>query len=288
MLVSLSLSKFGLNRKDAEEAKQVAARHGGDEASFAVTKRLLAGNAAYDLIRKYDSGLGAYNRKHTLPWDDAGTRLLPTLQYDEYMTYMRAARAERDNLVRSFLSGYDAFVQADRTALGTAFNPDDYPDRFLVRDKFEMKLDVSPVPDGKDFRVTVSKEDLIELQQNVAARISNAEEIARRDLMARLAEPLQKMASTLGDPDKKLTLNVTVPLVENLREILDLLPKLNVLDDPRIEKFRLAAQKSVAHYEPESLKNSQVVRTVVASKAQEIVDAMADFMGAPVVPAEAA
>jgi hypothetical protein len=129
---------------------------------------------------------------------------------------------------------------------------------------------------------------MIELQLSVANRIANAEEIARHDLMARLAEPLQKMANSLGDPDKKLTLNITVPLVENLREILDLLPKLNVLDDPRIEKFRLAAQKSIAHYEPESLKTSQVIRTVVAGKAQEIVDAMAEFMGAPVVPAEAA
>ena len=59
MLVSLSLSKFGLNRKDQDEAKEVADRHGGSEASFAVTKRLLQGNAAYDLIRKFDAALHA-------------------------------------------------------------------------------------------------------------------------------------------------------------------------------------------------------------------------------------
>ena len=98
ILVTLSLPKFGLNRKDDGEAKEVAKRHGADSKSAAVTKRLLQGNPAYDAIRKFDAALGLWNRTQTLPWNDDGTRMLPTLQYDTYMTYMRQARAEREGL----------------------------------------------------------------------------------------------------------------------------------------------------------------------------------------------
>jgi hypothetical protein len=286
MLVTLSLSKLGLNRKDPNEAKEVAKRHGGDAESFRVTKRLLAGNKAHKAIRTFDSSLAEYHRKHTLPWDDKGTRLLPVLSFDGHTKYIRDARATREGLVAAFITDFHAFKQADRIALGTAFSEADYPDPYQLRRAFAMDFKIDPVPDGKDFRITVSKEDMLELEKGVAARIANAEQVIKQELMGRLAEPLQKMAEKLGDPDKKFTLGTTVPLVEGLREILDMLPAMNIVGDPRIERFRQSALK-LSKYEPETLKNSPVVRTVVASKAQEIVDAMSDFMGAPVVPLDA-
>ena len=73
-----------------------------------------------------DAALHVWNRTQTLPWNDDGTGLLPTLQYDAYMTHMRHARTDRERLVRLFLDNYDAFVQSDRAALGTMFRASDY------------------------------------------------------------------------------------------------------------------------------------------------------------------
>jgi len=286
MLVALSLSKFGLNRKDDDEAREVARRHGADSKSWAVTKRLLQGNTAFDAIRKFDTAFSAWNRKQTLPWDDNGTRLLPTVNYDPYMAHVRLQRTAREGLVRAFLNGYDSFVSGDRTTLGSAWNPRDYPDRYIVREKFGMELAVTPVPDAKDFRITVSKADLLELQRNVADQLRNAEDKARRELFGRLAEPLLKMAEKLADRDKKMTLTTTVPLIENLREIIELIPTLNIIGDANLEAFRRVALEKLAHITPETLKSNDLVRTVAARHAQEIVDAMSDFMGpAPVAVA---
>lgn len=287
ILVSLSTPKYGLNRHDDTEAKEVARRHGADSKSIGVTKRLLQGNPAFDAVRKFDTALHVWNRTQTLPWNDDGTRLLPTLQYDAYMTYMRQARTDRERLVRAFMDGYDAFVQADRATLSTMFNVSDYADRWTVRERFNFKLDVQPVPDGKDFRVTVSKGDMIDLQRNVDARIREAEDKARLDLFHRLATPIFEIASKLGDSAKDLTLRTTNPLVENLREILDLIPRLNITGDAKIMEFHRRATEQLAHITPETMKDNDLVRSVAARQAQSILDEMSDFMG-PVPVAAAA
>jgi hypothetical protein len=287
ILVALSTPKFGLNRADEDEAKAVASKHHAEAKSVTVTKRILQGNPSFDAIRKFDGQLGIYNRKMTLPWDDNGTRMLPTLQYDEYMAYMRKARTDRDELVRVFLAGYDSFVQADRQKLGTLFRSSDYPNRWLVRDRFAFALDVQPVPDGKDFRIAVGKIERAEMEKNVENRVKQAEERARTDLMQRLAEPLWKMVERL-DTDNKVTLTTTVPLIENLREVLDLIPRLNIVGDPKIEEFRRAALEKLAHITPQTLKESDLVRSVAVRQAQAIIDDMADFMGGPTPSAIAA
>ena len=288
ILVSLSTPKYGLNRHDDTEAKAVAQRHGADSKSIGVTKRLLQGNPAFDAIRKFDTALHVWNREQTLPWNDDGTRLLPTLQYDAYMAHMRNARTDRERLVRAFLDNYDAFVQSDRATLGTMFNASDYADRYTVRERFTFKLDVQPVPDGKDFRVTVSKGDLIDLQKNVDARLREAEDKARLDLFQRLSAPLFEIATKLGD-GKDLTLRTTNPLAQNLREILDLIPRLNITGDAKIMEFHAAATERLSHITPETMKDNDLVRSVAARQAQAILDEMSDFMGpVPVALAAAA
>ena len=288
ILVSLSTPKYGLNRHDENEARDVAKRHGADSKSIGVTKRLLQGNPAFDAVRKFDAALHVWNRTQTLPWNDDGTRLLPTLQYDAYMTHMRHARTDRERLVRLFLDNYDAFVQSDRAALGTMFRASDYADRYAVAQRFTFALEVQPVPDGKDFRVTVSKGDMLDLQKNVDARIAAAADKARLDLFHRLAAPLQEIATKLGD-GTDLTLRTTNPLAENLREILDLIPRLNITGDAEIMRFHAAALDKLAHITPETMKGNDLVRSVAARQAQSILDEMSDFMGpAPATLAAAA
>ena len=280
VLVTLSLSRFGLNRREDEEARAVARRHAADSASVSVVKRILHGAAGYDAIRKFDGQLGEWNRRHSLPWSDAGTRLLPTLGYADYMERVRQSRAEREGLVRTFLDSYDAQIQADRARLGTMFRASDYPDRCTVRERFAFRLDVTPVPDGKDFRISVSREEMLAMTAGVDERIRAAEEKARLDLFHRLAGPLSDMAEKLGS-GRDLTLQTTNPLIENLTAILDLIPRLNITGDPKIEEFRRLALEKLASITPTTLRDNDLVRAVAANRAQEILDRMADFMGGP-------
>ena len=147
---------------------------------------------------------------------------------------------------------------------------------------------MQPVPDGKDFRVTVSKGDMLDLQKNVDARIAAAADKARLELFHRLAAPLLEIATKLGD-GKDLTLRTTNPLAENLREILDLIPRLNITGDAEIMRFHAAALDKLAHITPETMKGNDLVRSVAARQAQSILDEMSDFMGpAPATLAAAA
>ena len=45
-----------------------------------------------------------------------------------------------------------------------------------ILDRFEMKVDMQPVPDARDFRIALSKEDMTRLQGEVDNRLKAAEE----------------------------------------------------------------------------------------------------------------
>jgi hypothetical protein len=286
MLVSLHLSKWGVNRQDEPSATDLALRKRANSKAIRVTKRLLADNTAYDAIRKFDSALSSWYRANTVPFDDNDARLLPTTEYDRFTTHMRNSRTQREALVRGFLIDYDAFVSGDRrdgSGLGEMWNAKDYPDRFTVAERFGMKLDMAPVPDKKHFLVTIGREELLELQRGVDARIAAAEAKVRADLFRQLSAPIMAMAEKLAS-DRKLTLGTTGPLVENLQTVLALIPRYNLTGDKDLDAFCTRA-KELSTVAPETLKTNPMVRGSVARRAQAIIDEMSDFMGgAPSAP----
>lgn len=289
MLVTLHLSKWGVNRQDEQSATDLAQRKRANKKALRVTKRLLADNSAYDAVRKFDANLSTWYRANTVPFDDHDASLLPTTEYDRFTTYMRNARTQREALVRGFLSDYDTFVTGDRndgTGLGDLWNARDYPDRFTVAERFAMKLDLSPVPDKKHFLVTIGRDELLELQRGVDARIAAAERKVRMDLFRQLAQPILAMAEKLAS-DRKLTLGTTGPMIENLQAVLDLIPRYNLTGDTDLDAFCQRA-KELSAIAPQTLKSNPLVRESAARRAQSIIDDMADFMGGAPEPVAAA
>jgi predicted DNA-binding transcriptional regulator YafY len=68
--------------------------------------------------------------------------------------------------------------------------------------------------------------------------------------------------------------------VRNLEEIVDLLPGLNLLDDPDLEAMRLDVKARLAGYDPKDLRKDTAVRAEAAREANEIMERMAGFMSA--------
>ena len=68
-------------------------------------------------------------------------------------------------------------------------------------------------------------------------------------------------------------------LVENIREICDVLPRLNVTGDADLARFASTVQAELSHYDVEDLKQDDVLRKQAADKSQAILDQMMDVYG---------
>jgi hypothetical protein len=73
--------------------------------------------------------------------------------------------------------------------------------------------------------------------------------------------------------------------VSNISELVDLIPGLNVLDDPDLNQLAREIKAKLAGHDPKDLRKDKATRTQAAKDAEEIMGRMAGFMAA-VAPAQ--
>ena len=282
ILITLGLSAYAPRKTDKRVTSQVLNQHGAGHDAGRWIKNLLP-EAALKPIGELDSEIRRFHYQRTLPWTDDGRRILPTAAFDEYMTQMRSYRAAREIRVKGFLDNYDRYVQEAKRILNGTFDQSDYPDRFTAQRRFGFRLDSVPVPSETDFRVSLADGDMDALRESVRSQVERAEQLARNDLLLRLAEPLAHMVNRLADGSAVFRDS----LVENLREVASLIPALNVTGDPRIEALRAEITSKLCNFPAETLRTVEVIRGAVARDAQSILDKMSTWLPTD-VPMEAA
>lgn len=273
ILVTLSLSAFAPRKVDRRVTNTVLHQHGAGHDAGRWVKNLLP-ETALKPIAELDGEIRRFHASRTLPWTDDGRRILPTAAFVDYMAQMRAYRAAREERVRTFLGNYTLHLAEARRILNGTFNPADYPDPGRVHRRFGFRLDSTPVPDAQDFRVSLHDTDLDELRGSVQSQVERAEQIARNDLLLRIAEPLTNMVNRLSDREAVFRDS----LIENLKEIAAVIPALNITGDPRIESLRVSITSELIRFSPDALRADPTLRAGTAAKAQAILDKMSDWL----------
>lgn len=273
ILVKLSIGLPGNTRKDPKLTGDVQREHKLSEKSGRWLKQLYP-DEALDPLHKLVTEARAWHYLHSLPWADEGWRILPTEHYFEYAEMMRSYRERFEDLSQAhFLAKYDDWVAWALQAHNGTMDHRDYPGAEAVKHKFAFKVDHQPVPCGADFRVQFAAEEMDSLRQQVDSRVALAAEEARKDLWQRLIEPVRNMVERLKDP--KATFRDT--LVGNLREIVGLIPALNVTEDQTLIAFRAEVQQELCKHGPDTLRDSPPTRSEVAAKAAAILSRMEGY-----------
>lgn len=273
LLVQLSISQWLARKYDKKITKEVATTHGTTIDAGRYNKSLLPMHNLLDSVHKKATVVREAYYKNTLPWGIDGTMMLPATNYLQFMTEFRKQKSDWVSLVNNFVDEYPTLVQNAQTILGSLYDPADYPSQEAIRDKFRMDMAVFPVP-SSDFRVSIASDELSRIQQDVEARVMNAQQQAMTEVWQRLFDRVKHMAEKLSDP-KAIFKN---SMVENAREICALLPRLNFADDPNLEALRREVEDKLLKH-PEALRNDPDLRSDTAEEARRIMAAMGSFMG---------
>jgi len=96
------------------------------------------------------------------------------------------------------------------------------------------------------------------------------------DLWNRLYRVVNHMAERLADPENKFKNS----LVDNIVDLCDLLPRLNITSDPKLEKALLEVRQKLTAYDSQTLRDSNDIRSQTALEAQKILDKMKHYLPA--------
>ena len=274
LLVQLNIYTWSANKLDKEISAETSAIKGAISNSVRTHKSLLP---MCDMLTDIKSKASLIRQRfydNTLPWGVKGIQILPTANYLTFMTEFRKERSEYEHLVNRFVPEYPQLVLDAQRFLGTAYKPADYPEAHEIADKFKMDMQVMPVPNN-DFRVNIADEELERIHDEVSARVKQAAQGAMQDVWQRLYDKVKHFAEKMDDP-KAIFRDSTV---DHLVDLCELLPRLNVMDDPNLEAMRQEVEAKLAGYNPDVLRTSPDTRQSVADEANEIAAKMAAFMG---------
>lgn len=283
MLVTLESRMWTARRLDKKATRKVNDDAGASSDASRVNKTLVARDSLAG-VQSAMSAIRDYHYSRTLPWLNDGTRILPVETFREYGERMRELRDTFNAEVSNFIADYPSLREEARIFLGDLFNAEDYPTSATIRAKFGVELRFMPMPDAADWRVSVSESEMAALVREVERDTEKTIALAVEDCARRLTETVGSLAKRLRDRNKAETEGgrltpIRDALVENVREVADLLPALNITGDARIAKAAQEVKALVSGLDAETIRESRAVREEVADKAERVLADMAASMG---------
>ncbi len=275
MLVSLSISQWSARKHDKHVSREVNAQYGSNQDAGRFNKALATKEALKD-IQAAVSAARAFHLEQTLPWGENGERLLPSRNYSDYSQQVRGFKEDFEQAVEKFITNYPEVIFEARSILGGLFNREDYPEPSEVRDKFAFRTVIGPIPQAQDFRVSLAADEVSAIQEEIEQRLVQSNAAATADLWKRLYEVVGHMVERLSDPDAIFRDS----LIGNMVRLTELLPKLNLYDDPQLEAMRRRIETGLCSYAPGDLRKDKQARKQAASEASDVLAAMSGYMEA--------
>ncbi len=274
MLAAVHISVWTATKHDKEVSRQVADQHGAHESAGRYNKKLLQQAAKLDAIKTLAGQIRAHVYKLTLPWSDEGYRILPASLYFPLAEEMKEWERKFYQAVDEFFTEYPSYIEQVRPALNGLFRPEDYPDPKKIREKFELRLEILPIPSGEDFRVSLSEEQRARISRDIDAQVRVSLQRGTQELWIRLRKLVDHMVSRLQQPEGKLYASV----VDNVVELIDVLPDLNLTGDPTLNTFVEEIRTRLCSASAKELKANDLLRASTAQEAADIASRMAAHM----------
>lgn len=282
MILNLHISQWSGRRLDKRVTDEVNTRHGATATASRVNK-LLVPAGALDPIAKIANEARAEFVKRTLPWMDGGGRIMSAETYFDMAAMISDKRAAFETAIDGFIASFPSYQAQAMRDLGTMYNPADYPSADTLRDRYEMKLTVMPVPAGEDFRVQMNDGTVARIRGEIEREVRDATNRAVSDVFTRVAEVTGRMAIKLREykpaqgKGSRAEGVFRDSLVNNVADLIDLMPALNITGDPEIDRLASAMRK-LTDISPERLRTSEQAREEQADAAQEIYDSVAGYL----------
>jgi hypothetical protein len=273
LLVELNISVWPASKVDREITDKVNTDAGAVRGASQTKKNLFAGTSLRKDISDFAARVRLFHNKHTLPWADKGERMLPTALFMDYKQAMNGYEHSFSMMCNNFFLEYPRLVSEAPQALQGLFKAEDYPGIEDVKLKFGFKRTVKPVPEAGDFRLDIPAHDLIEMRKDFEKQQLNKLAEAMREPWDRLHKTLVGMSEKLtdieGDDSKK---RYHDSLISNPLELCQLLTKLNITKDPKLEEARKQLELTMLGANIEIIKEDADSRSELKSKVDAILN----------------
>jgi hypothetical protein len=273
--VRVSFTWFGVRKTLTNEQKNQAAEPFGAEGEFlSARKKILdTKHAAYKEVTAVRGKVLAYWKSLTLPYPEAGIRLIRQHQIDAFNAEMTSLRLDLQDVVARLDEHYSDLKRTAQRRLGELFDANDYPSS--LTGLFSVDWDF-PNVEPPDYLQQLNPIIFEQEKARVASRFEQAVSLAEQAFLgefAKLVEHLSERLSGAGG-EKKVFRDTAVT---NLVEFFERFRQLSVRSNADLDALVDQAQQVVKGVEAQHLRDSDELRRHVTqqlSRVQASIDGM--------------
>ena len=272
MLVSLELSSWSGRCVDKAISESVILDHSAEKDSGRFYKRLIAKDKLKEIGSIHSEARKVF-KEMTLAWDDRKYRLLSSDLFVELSNKLNDLKAEHDAAVSTFIINYEDYITESRQALNGMFDINDYPRTDELGDKFDFKFTFEPLAAPGDFRCSIDDNIKEKIKADIQKRTEEKYTVAIKRLWKRVQRVVAKFNEKLADQNGKFKNS----LVENISDLLELLPALNIMDDPALTSMAKQIQSQLCSLDPDTLRQDPEVRRKAVIRSQNILETIGNL-----------
>jgi hypothetical protein len=244
-------------------------------------KMLLPDCKTLDALKSYMGAVRQWVYERTESWGDARGDRVGLAEH--VMVNMHEFGDKQEGLKplkAAFAVEYEAEKARAELELNEMFDPDDYPPIEEVLERFQLRLSTRPLPNVRDIRVMTEIPAHIrdDIEKQMKQDFDTAYTATAKAAFERLLKPVAHMAATLRAYDKGEVKKLYDSVVENVRDIANMMHMLNITKNADIDKLADAAFELVQDIKAADLKESEGTLRSKAAQAEALAARIAKFM----------
>ena len=253
LLTTLRKSEWTGKIKASDLDAKIAIEHNAEKGRATKTDKLLIAKdePLWKAVKAAGRKVHAEWERWSCPWQDGGTRMIASARFIEFSTRLEESMTGFNKAVAAFVADYEKMIPRQAERLGKLFDPADYPTVAEINEKFGVSVDYLPVPTGDDFRVKLADDQMDAVRESTQRMVEASMTRAAKDPIKRLHKAISTMVSTLGQSDKIFRDS----LVTNVRELAEMMPALNIANDPKLDDLTREIREELATIDPSELRD---------------------------------
>lgn len=264
ILVALNISMWSGRKFDKKVTAEVEKRHKtGNAGRF--NKILIQSEGYMKELTKIAGQARTFFYDNTLPWGK-NNYILTAQNYITFTETIADLSIKFQTALNGFLETYPAQIEEAMERLKTLFNRNEYPPLAEITRKFSFGVSYMPIGDPNDIRLRIASQDREELMKTIKNEMEANISEAVNEMMNRAKEHITGLVTKLKEKDPIFRDS----LIGNIKELIDLFPKLNFTGDAKIAA--LCEEMKELLVDPENLRNDNKVKKMVVSKAEKLLN----------------
>jgi hypothetical protein len=273
--VRLAFVWWGVHKTlTTEQKEEVGMAYAADASFLTAGKKIIdVRHEDYRSLTSLRSRIVRHWRSMTLPYVEAGVRLIKQADIDSFVHSMESFRGQLAEAEANLDAAYDSIKADARRRLGKLYDPNDYP--LSIRGQFAVEWDF-PSVEPPNYLMRLSPEIYQQEQERVARRFEEAVTLAEQAFVSEFSKIVAHLTERLSgsDGERKVFRDSAVG---NLREFFERFRYLSVRSNEELERLVDQAQQMVQGIGPQDLRDNDSLRANVVQQlttVQATLDAM--------------